>query len=115
MAIDDIKTYAYLASAALSIGAMLYAWLSARGKANASAISELDGQLGEHNVRLVRIEGALETLPELRQELGRVHQRVDDVAAVTHKIDGQLGGIDRNVELITVELVKKGREGRAAT
>ena len=108
MAIDDIKTYAYLASAALSIGTLLYAWLSARGKANASAISELDEQLGEHNVRLVRIEGALETLPELRQEIGRVHARVDDVAATTHKIDGQLGGIDSNVKLITNHLVGGG-------
>lgn len=105
---DDLKSWAYLTTVVISIGALIYSWLTSRSKANSSAIGEFRSQLDGHGDRLLRLESATEALPELRREIGQVHVRVDDVATTTAKIDGQLSGINRNMDIITKHLLADG-------
>ena len=108
----DIRDIAYLIATGLSLGAMVYSWLTARSKANASAIDDITVALGKHNERIIRLEGAGQQLqtdvPEMRREIGRVHERVDDVARTVASLDGQMAGITRNVDLITQHLLRDG-------
>ena len=102
--IDDLRNYLYIGSAALSIGAMVYTWLSARGKANAQAIAELADRLAsqqETNREHLLVQERefkkqlTEKESELLAELHRQDTRIAKVEAALSAIPEFRGDIAR--------------------
>ena len=88
----------------------VYVWLVTRTRVNAARISkmedDLDARLDGHDRRLTRIEGAVEHGPT-RDDLGRIHTRIDEVAAAIARIEGESHAAARNLDLIHQHLLER--------
>lgn len=102
---DDLKNYIYIAAGLLSLGAYIYTWLTSRSKANSSSIAGISQRLEEQDTRIAVIEKDLQQIPGVREDVGRVFERVDDVSKTTHNIDGQMDQLNRSMTVILQHLV----------
>jgi len=88
----------------------IYVWLVTRTRVNAARISkmeeDLDARLDGHDRRLTRIEGAVEHGPT-RDDLSRIHTRIDEVAAAIARIEGESHAAARNLDLIHQHLLER--------
>ncbi len=104
MDVSLLKDYAYLISAALAIGAVVYSWLTLRSKANSENLSALSSRVNDIEAglaeRLTKIEVTVDHVSNVGNEIKAVHQRMDEVAKVTSNIDGQMSQISRSLNLI---------------
>ena len=89
---------AVLFAAGLSTLGVAVGWLTRTTISNSRRVAILEERSRGHEEALSRI--------------GRVHQRIDDVAASTSHIDGQLTQLNRSVGLLTEHLLN--REGSAS-
>ena len=117
---DDLRNYLYIASATLSVGAMIYTWLSSRSKANAQAIADIMERLGKqersliaelhnHDTRIARAESTLSAIADLRADIGRVFVRIDGVSKTSNHIDGQLEQLNKTVGMVVQHLIEDGK------
>ena len=105
--LDELRLYIYIVVGTLSIGSMVYSWLTARSQVNAGEIEsiretmasaadlvELRKRTVDHENRLTRTEAQLNyvasAMPEIRKEIGQVHRRLDDLSGTTHEMNGTL-------------------------
>ena len=102
---DELRDYIYVVSGALSVGTLLYAWLTGRSKANTGSIAAIDQRLAKAEGALEAVAGQWDTLAtsqrDIRDEIGRVHARVDEVARTSSEVAGQLRQIARGMDLLT--------------
>ena len=101
--IDGLQT---VLTAALGV----YVWLVNRTRVNAARISkmedEIDGRLDEAENRLTKVESDVEHGPT-RNDLGRIHTRIDDVAAAVARIEGESHAATRSLDLIHQHLLER--------
>ena len=71
----DVKSWLYVASSSLAIGAVIYSWFTARSKANTSAITSLVQRVEELELRQARLNERLEALPKIRAEMSEVNSQ----------------------------------------
>ena len=124
---EDFRAHVYILATLISIAAMVYSWLTARSKVNASEIktirenmaradtvSQMQKKDGVHDERLTRIETRLDHLadfiPEVRKEISQVHRRMDDLTGAVHKIEGTLSGVATGNRLVLEHLLKDKSE-----
>ena len=100
-------------AALLAIASMIYSWLTAKSKANASAIAEIRKKDHEQDVKLAELQTGVDSInrsqSEVRKDLSVVHRRVDETAASVHKVLGTVESLDRNTRLITEHLLNQGK------
>ena len=98
-----------LLTAALGV----YVWLVNRTRVNAGRIRDLedsvDERLDDHDRRLTRIEGAVEHGPT-REDLGRIHTRIDEAQAVLARIEGEFHAAKGTLDLIHQFLLNEKRQ-----
>lgn len=96
--------------AVVTAAVWIYVWLVTRTRVNAARISkmkeDLDARLDGHGRRLMRLEGAVEHGPT-RDDLGRIHTRIDEVAAAIARIEGESHAAARNLDLIHQHLLER--------
>ena len=104
MDINLLSDYAYFASTLLAIGAMVYAWLTGRSKANSACLVAL-------SERVTKSEVQIKHLSDQYSEIKSVHSRIDEVAKNTANIDGQMSQINRNLNIIQRALIGDNNNG----
>ena len=108
----------------MSLGSVVYSWLTWRARENAGAISELDESHEDIEQRIGRIETAqaafaakierrqseLENsiLKQLSKEVGDVHRRVDSISDAVSRVEGEVKQIGQVVKLINQHLLRQG-------
>ncbi len=102
---DVIDQTLNIGSTALAIVACLYAWFSARSKANASAINAIDEQLDALESRVTKVEAALSAIPELKADVGKVFDRVNAVSDTAHVIEGQMKQMNHSMSLMLGKMI----------
>ena len=120
---EDFRAHIYILATLISIAAMVYSWLTARSKVNASEIktirenmaradtvSQMQKKDSVHDDRLTRIETRVDQLadamPEIRKEIAMVHRRMDDLSGTVHKIDGAMTSVVQTNKLVLQHLLK---------
>ena len=103
---EEIKNYAYVALAAISLGGYIYTWLTGRSKANAAAISGLETRVKRNEERMARIDERMQDIPEIKDHIAQVHQRIDQVAETTSNLSGQMVQINNGLGVIQRALTK---------
>ena len=82
MDVSALKDYVYIAAMLLSVAAMVYTWLTGRSKANATS-------LREHEVRLTKIETAMEHTPG-HDDLAKIYGQLDDLRGDVREMNGSM-------------------------
>ena len=99
-----------VAQAALTVAVGIYVWLVTRTRVNAARIRKLedtlDERLDDHAQRLTRVESAIEHGPT-RDDLGKIHQRLDTMVAAVARIEGGNHAAVRNLDLIHQYLLER--------
>ncbi len=94
----------------IMVGVTIYVWIVTNHKVNADKIAELEekhnGEIEEQRNRLTAIETKLDHMPD-RNQISRIHQRIDEQSETLHKISGELKGIGDNNALILNKLLEK--------
>lgn len=107
----EIKDLLYIVIALITIGAYVYTWLTNKSKANESSIEDIVDKLAGHDTRLSVVESNLQQIVEMRQEvrsdikelrgeIGTVHNRIDTLAGMVARTDGQLKQIGRSLDVL---------------
>ena len=78
----------------------LYAWITARQKANRETIDEVD-------IRVIRIEEHMKHIPNKR-EMDTLHRRITEVGEVQKRMEGEMHQINHTLRLINEFLIKQG-------
>lgn len=96
--------------ALLTAGIGVYVWLVNRTRVNAARIrkmeDDIDGRLDDTEHRLTKVETAVEHGPS-RQDLGKIHKRLDEVAQTVSRIEGENHAMARNIDLIHQHLLER--------
>jgi len=96
--------------AVLTAAVGLYVWIVNRTRVNAARIRKLeddiDSRLDDHGDRITAVEAAVEHGPS-REDLSRIHARLDEVASVVARIEGENKATARNVALIHQHLLER--------
>ena len=102
MDISLVKEYAAVASIALSIGAMVYAWLTSRSKANTAALKE-------HETRLIKIEAELKHAPQ-HSDFARIYERLDHMNGEVSAMRGSMEVSNRQLAQVLDYLMQSGNK-----
>ena len=96
--------------AMLTAGVGLYVWLVNRTRVNAARIRKLeediDTRLDDHGQRITTVEAAVKHGPS-RDDLGKIHQRLDTMVAAVARIEGGNHAAARNLDLIHQYLLER--------
>ena len=94
------------------IGLAVYTWFVNRTKANSQAIEVLeeksDKRFSDHHTRLSVIEKELTHVPG-EPEVGRIHNRIDQVGQGVKHIEGEMKQMNATLHLIQQYLLEKGK------
>lgn len=118
MDVDMVKMWVDIAQTCITFGLGVWLYLDRRNDKTQLRISELsshiDMRLDNHATRLANAESEIKHLPttkslqELRKdfnnELGSVHEKINEVARSNGRIEGVLGGMQHIVEGINTYL-----------
>lgn len=88
---------------------VIYTWVVNRSKANASAIKSVDNRVSKLDSRVGRLESDIHHLPS-HDDLGAIHEKVNDVAKGMEGLRGELSAINRTLGLINEHLLNGGRK-----
>ena len=125
--LDELRLYIYITVGTLSIGSMVYSWLTARSQVNASEIDNIKAAMASaadvaelrkrdaaHDNRLARLETQINhvasAMPEIRNEIGQVHRRLDDLSGAVHEIGGTLKAVAETDRMVLKHLL--GSDGK---
>ena len=99
-ALDIIQGWLALIALLISVGSAIYAFVTARSKANSERLDAIDKRLGTHADRLQKLESEVSHLPnkdqvnglqvtiaEVKGLVGVLNERVDGVGAIVTRID----------------------------
>lgn len=90
----------------------VYVWLVNRTRVNAARIrnmeDEIDARLDKAEQRLTKVEVDIEHGPS-RDDLKRIHERVDDTAREVHEMTGEFRSVKSTLELIHQFLLNGSR------
>ena len=91
----------------------VYTWVATRTGVNTKRIKHLEddihGRLDAHSVRLARMEeGQKRALRS--KDLVRIQTRLDETAALSSRMVGELNGVKRTLELIQEKLLSVDRK-----
>ena len=114
MDIALLKDISYLV---IIVGGAIYTWLTARSKANSSSISQINEKMADHESRITNIDSRLDSaagnIREMRQELVRVHERVDTCIEVVSRVEGSVNAVMKTTNMINEHLLNQsGRAGQ---
>ena len=109
----DYKALSFYLQLANSLGVVLvaiYAWISNRHKANASAIKEVSDSILEDmsviEARFARIESEIKHLPT-HNDMGAVYERINTVAETLSALSGEIRQMNAGLKLIHTHLLSK--------
>ena len=107
-----VKDALYIAGAALSLGAILYTWLTGRSKANSAALTKLSQRVDDTASKVLVQQSQIDSLIELHSkihgEIVTVHKRVDDLVKATSTLGGSVDQMSRQLGLIHEHLLRGG-------
>ena len=110
----DYSSWGFWLAAAQAVGAVIVGAIGAlllrmrKSESRVEAVDkQIDRRLDDIDSRLTRVEGAIEHGPK-REDLGRIHTRIDEVAAAIARIEGESHTVARNVDLIHQHLLERG-------
>ena len=110
-----------LTATVLSVGALIYAWFTARSKGNSAAIDGIKKDISQlkqvdahHDQRLERMDEALKHLTsgngQIIAEISKVHERTNSIADAVSQVSGQMSAQTRVLDTIVKHLISKGSD-----
>ncbi|WP_286694991.1 DUF2730 family protein [Spongiibacter sp. UBA1325] len=92
----------------LFMGALgIYAWWTSRTRATNSAIAKVETTTEQLSRRIEKLEHEIEHLPD-HDDIGDIHEKVNQVATAMSNMQGELVGINRTLGLINEYLLNQG-------
>lgn len=107
---DKWRFFGDLLMGSVVIGNTVYTWLVNRTRVNKAAIESLRGDLHGIRGRVVVLETEVRHLPD-HDDLGELHEKVNQVANVMGEMKGEMHGINRTLTLIHESLLSE-RNGK---
>ena len=109
--LNQVKILFDIASSVVVMAVAIYVWFINRTDANKKKIEELekdiDGRLDDHAERLTGIEVSIDHLPD-NKAVERIHNRIDQVAQATTRIEGILSMVQGNTQMLHQHQLDKG-------
>jgi hypothetical protein len=96
MSIDDLRDLLSVAAALIATGGAIYAWLTARSKANSGALRELEREHREVEHRVTSVEGDIRHLPD-KESVHALQLAISEMRGSMGRIEESLGGTNRTV------------------
>ncbi len=108
--------------AVLTLGVMVYVWVTRRSQVNSSridqlekdinhkidtALKDIDEHLDNHSERLVRAEETIKRMPSTKEN-GKVHKRIDDLSEGFNHLSGEFKQVNNTLRLIHQYLLDQG-------
>jgi hypothetical protein len=106
---QDIKDWLGAVATALSIGAIVYTWLTARSRANGDTIDRHDRKLIEHDRRIQKVENEVDHLPT-KDDFNDLAIKQERSYGLLSKIEAEYKGVHDAVKRIEKYLLSKGLE-----
>ncbi|WP_339745613.1 DUF2730 family protein [uncultured Maricaulis sp.] len=103
---DEVKGWAGVVATLLSIGSIVYTWLSATGQANKAKIRVHGEALIDHDRRIQAIEGELKHLPS-KEDVAEVKLALSELGGRLGRIEESGQGTSRAVRRIEEYLLKE--------
>ena len=89
----------------------IYTWHVNRDKTNADAFKAQAARIRELESEMRSIKIEVSNLPN-HNDLGALHEKVNDVASGMRELQGELGAINRTLLLINEHLINHGSRAR---
>ena len=102
----QLESWAAIGAVFISVGTLIYNWLTRGSRYNAKKITSIDSRMDDHEEKTSDMEQRLSA--EIRKETGAVHKRVDDVARTINRVEGEVNSIGKTLNLINKHLLDSG-------
>jgi len=90
----------------------VYVYFSNRHRVTNSRIGALekdvDTRLDDHANRITKMEATIDKAPT-HDDLSKLYERLNSISGKLESVNGQVGGITRNVDLISQHLLNGGK------
>ncbi|ADZ70104.1 DUF2730 family protein [Polymorphum gilvum] len=96
---QEIKEWLGAVATALSIGAIVYTWLTARSRANSDTINSHERKLREHDRRLQKVENEVDHLPT-KDDFNELSLKLERSNGLLGKIEAEYKGLHEAVRRI---------------
>lgn len=106
--LEDFKSWLGLVSTALSVGALVYTWLTARSSANTKALDEHTRKLTEHDRRIQAVEAEQKHAPS-KDDVHALQLAISDLTGTVRAQNVQLQSVSQTVGNID-RYLRKGDE-----
>lgn len=94
----------------LMIGAnVVYTWAANRHKASAAAIERVDSRVSDLHQRVNTLEADVRHMPT-HDDMGNLHEKINDVANGVGMLRGELGAINRTLGMINEHLIREAQK-----
>lgn len=90
------------------VGLFVYTAFTSRTKANKAAIDRIEGRLVEEIRRIDQATNAIANAPS-HADLGKVYDRVNDVAGSVNTITGEMSAMRRTLDLMSQHMMGSGK------
>ena len=105
--IDTIQSWSGALATLLSIGAIIYTWLTARSRANGQTIERHETKLISHDRRIQTLEGEFKHMPS-KDDIHGLMMSVETIKGELGKMGATYEGVNRSVRRIEDFLMKEG-------
>ncbi|OLF81261.1 hypothetical protein AWH62_00880 [Maricaulis sp. W15] len=103
---DEVKGWAGVLATLLSIGSIVYTWLTATGRANGAKLDEHGAALVDHDRRIQAVEAELKHLPT-KEDVAEVKLAISELNGRLGRIEESGQGTSRAVRRIEEYLLKE--------
>lgn len=91
---DAVKDWLSLAALLISVGGVVYAWLTAASKANTGALSQVNAKIADHAARVAAVEFELKHLPD-KESVHRLELAMADMKGQLSTLSSASDGTHR--------------------
>lgn len=109
VSLDDLRNVSSLASTLLSIGAVVYAWLTSRSKINATEIRELQADMAAFKIDLAAVEQTLKQMPD-KDTVHHLDMKVSQLAGSIGVLGESLKSVERSAQRIETFLLEQAKK-----
>jgi len=103
---ENVKAWAGIVAAVLSIASLIYTWITARSRQNETQIRKQEEKLVEHDRRIQSVESELDHLPN-KDEITGLRLAISEVSGRLGRMEESNAGLVRGVRRIEDYLLKK--------
>ncbi|MBB4066261.1 DUF2730 family protein [Gellertiella hungarica] len=91
----------------ISIGSVIYAWLTAGSRANTEALGKLTGRIDEMEAGLLEMKAEIKHLPD-EKALTQLKLELAEMRGVFGRMEENISSMSRTVHRVEEYLLKKG-------